>query len=272
MKCPNCSTENAEDARFCAECGRPLLPSTGSARQGGEKQTDPKSATKELASATEDATTGGLDLTFIATYWSFFLQKLKHPSSSDASDLTHALITLLLAPFIFFLSLMIMINHSVNQFIALITNRMYIPSSALPANVSLIKFDFVIRGTFSLALIFVLTALIIFLCLKAAGCAVSYVNVLTRMGTLHVPLLGLSVIALVLSFLSLYLYLFVFGLVLIAFQITFFLTLYSLADQPRFDPLYLGIAMQLICNIVMTIVLYAYIFEVITKISASNPF
>ena len=70
MKCPNCETENRESAKFCDECGFPLLgleldfkdepmpePDEGKAEveaeQAEEEKPEPESAKEELADTQE---------------------------------------------------------------------------------------------------------------------------------------------------------------------------------------------------------------------------
>lgn len=247
MKCMNCGAENEDDGRFCAACGRPLI------KPGQpEKESRQQGARQEVSAASAEEQSTSFDPSLLTNYWDYLKSAIRTPSLSQPDQLKKGILTLVLFSLLLSISMMNMVNHNIHVF-----GMGYLDSHIH------IGFDFVIKGFFVSALIIAFYALLIYFALKIANSPITYPTIIERFGKLGVPLLALSALLIIFSFLSIEIYILLFSATLIGLQIMVFVTLFSFNKSNKIDSFYLTVGLQLVFNIVLYFALKQYLYTFI---------
>lgn len=260
MKCPHCAAENEETAKFCGHCGQSLHTHTA--------QPQPEAHVETAATSTQSKGELTINADMFSVFWEYVKQSIKTPSLHE-SQLQNGIISLLLFSIFLPMSIVHALNQLFHQFTTFLGNSSGDMSpifTALTGKKDIIGFGVTFKAIVTLIICIAVYALIMYLCLKFAKAQVSYSEIIARFGTMGVPLMVLSLVLLLLSYVNLSLFLAVLLLVSIGIQVMFFFTMYKFSENAHLDAFYLALICHGIYSLIIYFAMKSYIWDAIQSI------
>jgi len=267
VNCVKCGHPNDRDARFCESCGANLQTETG---------THPNPVlSKEEAAAAASTTAGqtGSSQAYIEKtktvskqYFSYFLTALKNPVQAAANTGKENFINGIITIVLFALMIPLMSYFALKSAFSSYNSGWFSPDISFGA--------VVIKPLFILLIILALVVLIIFGAVKLGKSSAGFLDVLARFGTFLVVPTSFFVIALIISLIGSYSFVFFLLLGLTAFSFVIPLIIYSYKKQSNggLDAFYSILLSYIAIAIVFMIIGDAALENIEEMLDMMNPF
>ncbi|KAB2443247.1 zinc-ribbon domain-containing protein [Bacillus luti] len=255
MKCPECHTENAAEAKFCGNCGHSLTEElvVSSAREEEEQQ-----ANVAQVKGTRPNETVKQTKRFASGYFQFFKHALKAPTAimqSGKVEVRNGIVSLVLICF-----LGACIFYRVMSTAAAVT-RTFAPDITTP--------NFFLDSVTVFLFLLILTlfvGFIIFVSGKMMKSSFSFLEVFGIWGTIATPAIAILVLSFLFSFLLIFFLPILLGLATTYMAISIIVAILKL-DSGGLDLVYTLLIANVLIGIVTCIVLWSYISTIIQTIT-----
>lgn len=221
MLCPNCSHQN-DGGKFCEKCGTPLIPvnsnreetaASSEARTVVQPESQQVQYQQPVYSQQQSAPVQVPPNRYIEStkeiskmYLGYFIQVLKQPFSSThnvgSEHFINGIITMVLYAFLIPFTAYFGIKKLVDFIYKTILGG-NIFGEIVGSNVPKVPFfDFVLKPTLFFAIFILLVAVFTFVAVKFGRVHASFKEIISRFGSLLIPIVGLLIIALLFSILK----------------------------------------------------------------------
>ena len=257
MTCPKCNTEHTNEAKFCGNCGHALTDQVaGHHAEQGEQQLTKSARTQEVVSneKVEQAKQ------FASDYFQFFKNALKAPSAimkSGHIEVRNGIVSLVLICFLF----ACLFYRMMSQAASVATRFAY--EAQAPS-----FFGESVKIFFFLLILVLFVGFIIFVSGKLMKSSFSFLETIGVWGTVSTPVVAILVIALLLSFLTIFLAAFFLGIAVSWMSVCMIVSIVKL-DRGGLDPVYTLIIANILISIVGWIILWSYIQTIINTLTES---
>ncbi|EEL48071.1 MULTISPECIES: zinc-ribbon domain-containing protein [Bacillus cereus group] len=253
MTCPKCNTEHTNEAKFCGNCGHAL---TDQATEQGEQQLTRSAPAQERVPNEKVAQAKQL----ASGYFQFFKNALKAPSAimkSGHIEVRNGMISLVLICFLFACMFYRMMSQA-----ASVATR-FAPEVPAPS-----FFGESVKIFFFLLILALFVGFIVFVSGKLMKSSFSFLETLGVWGTVSTPVVAILVIALLFSFLTIFLAAFFLGVAVSWMSVCMIVSIVKL-DRGGLDPVYTLIVANILISIASWIILWSYIQTIINTLTGS---
>ncbi|MGF9962857.1 zinc ribbon domain-containing protein [Bacillus rhizoplanae] len=249
MTCPNCKTENTNEAKFCGSCGHSLIePVAASSRSVNQSE----ERVYQAAPVQENRSNEVLNQMkqFTGNYFRFFKNALKSPTAimkSEYIEVRNGITSLALICFLFTCIFYRMMSATAS------IATSFVPEATTPS-----FFGESFKVFLFLLVLFLFIGFIVFFSGKLMKSSFSFLEALGVWGAVSTPVIALLVITLLFSLLSIFLLPLFLGLALTCMSVCTIVSIVKL-DRGGLDSVYTLIIAHILITIVCYIVLGAYV-------------
>ncbi|MCI0764761.1 zinc-ribbon domain-containing protein [Bacillus sp. TL12] len=257
MTCPKCNTEHTSEAKFCGNCGHALTEQAAGHREQQAEQQLIRSAPTQAAGSNEKVEQAKQ---FASGYFQFFKNALKAPSAimkSGHIEVRNGITSLVLICFLF----ACMFYRMMSQATSVATR--FAPEVPAPS-----FFGESVKIFLFLLILVLFVGFIVFVSGKLMKSSFSFLETLGVWGTVSTPVVAVLVIALLFSFLTIFLAAFFLGVAVSWMSVCMIVSIVKL-DRGGLDPVYTLIVANILISIASWMILWSYIQTIINTLTGS---